>query len=420
VDDLIRSLHRLSGRYVPYLQPYWDEEDLSYVANWLKSGALEDARKKLMDCLKFRFPRSASIVLTDTGKSALYVALRALRVEQGKEVIVPSYCCASVIAAVVRAGCAPVLADSDNHFNISEESVAAALSPRTGAILVPHLFGLRAASLEAIVSLGKGRGIPVIEDVAQAYGLRLANGDLAGTLGDASIFSAGIGKPIMGPGGGWMIINKACSTNFNLASEPIAEERARIADFLCRFTGPRALRGRSEIVHALPARIMGRLPRTPSFDINVWAEKECQVRTIAAGDAWLAARQIERFDTNLERRRQNARRWASILATARIPCTTLPDQANTHAVWPLLFGRGGERRAIRVRRILEREGVATEPCYTPLHLREHGRDFRRTDMKTVDSISPAVFAVPVRPNLLPNDWERIERAAIRASRALAA
>jgi dTDP-4-amino-4,6-dideoxygalactose transaminase len=420
MDDLSRAVRRLSGRYVPYLQPYWDEEDLFNVTAWLNSGAPDDARKKLADSLKSCFPRSVNVVLTDTGKTALYVALKMLGVESGKEVVVPSYCCASIIASVVRAGCTPVLADSDDHFNISDESVDSALSPRTGAILVPHLFGLRAASLEAIAALGQQRGIPVIEDVAQAYGLRLANGELAGSLGDAAIFSAGVGKPVMGPGGGWAIFNRACSASPNLGTEPIKEERARTKDFLRRFTGPRSRRGRGEISHALPSRFAARLRRTSSFDIRSWAEQECRVRTIGAGDAWLAARQIERIDTSLDRRHQNVRRWRSILAAAKISCTTLPDQSNTHAVCPLLFrGDDGKRRSAQFRRILEREGVATEPCYTPLHLREHGRPFRRTEMKVTELIWPMVFAVPVRPNLLLDDWGRIEKAVVRAADLLA-
>src|ERR1039458_4697289 len=124
MDDLIRALRRLSGRYVPYLQPYWDAEDFSAVSAWLKSGTIEDVRGNLVDGLKSRFPQSVEIVLTDSGKSALYVALKMLGLESGDEVIVPSYCCASIIASVLRAECAPVLADSDEHFNISYESVA--------------------------------------------------------------------------------------------------------------------------------------------------------------------------------------------------------------------------------------------------------------------------------------------------------
>jgi dTDP-4-amino-4,6-dideoxygalactose transaminase len=420
MDDLARAWRRLSGRYVPYLQPYWDDEDFFAVRTWLKSGAIDDARAKLTDTIKSRFPQSAKIVLTDTGKSALYVALKMLGIGPGDEVVIPSFCCASVLASAVRAGCTPVLADCDEHFNISAESAAAALSSRTKAIVVPHLYGLKAAALQAIVALARQRGIAVVEDVAQAYGLQLENGVLAGSLGDAAIFSAGLGKPLMGPGGGWAIINRPGGVRPDLAAEPLAEGRRRVANFIARFTGPHWRRGGAEIAHALPARLTARARRQESFSLSSWAERECRAREISAIDAWLAARQIDRIDGSIARRRDNARRWRDLLGQAKVPCATPPDEANTHAIFPLLFdGTLADRTAEKFRRGLERGGVATEPCYTPLHLRAEGRALRRTNMSCCESAWRRVFAVPARPNLLPEDWDRIESVVAQASSSLA-
>ena len=408
MNDLMRGLRRLSGRYVPYLQPYWDEEDVATVGAWLKSGSVEDVRAKLIDALQSRFPRSSEIVLTDSGKSALYVALKMLGLDSADEVIVPSYCCASIIASVVRAGCAPVLADSDEHFNISEASVFEALSARTKAVLVPHLYGVRAASLQAIAELARQRGIAVIEDVAQAYGLQLDGGALAGSVGDAAIFSAGLGKPIMGPGGGWVILNRPCGPRPALAEESSEEGRGRVANFLRRFAGPRWLRGGAEIAHAVSSRLAVRMRRLPSFDLHSWAATECRVRSMSAIDGWLAARQIERIQSNIEQRRQNARRWRALLGKAKISCTAPQDEANTDAIFPLLFeGADAIRTAEKFRDVLERGGVATEPCYTPLHLRVEGRGLRRTKMANCESSWQRVFAVPVRANLRAADWDRI-------------
>jgi dTDP-4-amino-4,6-dideoxygalactose transaminase len=348
------------------------------------------------------------------------VALKMLGIEgAASEVILPSYCCASIVASVVRVGCTPVFSDSDEYFNISIESVTAALSPRARAILVPHLFGLKAGSLESIVALGRQHNIAVIEDVTQAYGLRLSDGSLAGSLGDAAIFSTGLGKPLMGPGGGWVVLNRPGGKRPQLDTESREEGKARIADFAGRFAGPRPRRGRGEILHSLRARLSTLLDRWSQFDIRSWAEHECRARTMSAGDAWFAARQIERIDTNLERRGQNARRWRDLLARTKIPCSTLPDAANVYAIFPLLFrGEGGMHQSIAFRQVLENEGIATEPCYTPLHLRNYGKDFRRTDMTIIESMWKAVFAVPVRPNLQAMDWKRIENAVLRAARAI--
>jgi dTDP-4-amino-4,6-dideoxygalactose transaminase len=417
MSEVMRAVRRLSGLYVPYLQPYWDEQDVAAFENWLDCNSPEDGRDMLRAALNLRFPKSADIVLTDTGKSAFYVALKMLGVEgSASEVILPSYCCASIVASVVRGGCTPVFTDSDEHFNISFESVIAALSPQTRAILVPHLFGLKASSLESIVALGRERNIAVIEDVTQAYGLRLPDGSFAGSVGDAAIFSAGLGKPLMGPGGGWLVLNRPAGKRPELGTEPQEEHRARIADFARRFTGARPHRGRGEILYSVRARLSALLNRWSRFDIPSWAERQCHVRTISVGDAWFAARQIERIDMNLECRAQNARRWRALLMKAKIPCSTLPDAENIYAVFPLLFrGESGARQSNVFRATLENEGIATEPCYTPLHLRDCGKTFRRTEMAMIESIWKAVFAVSVRPNLQAMDWKHIENAVLRAA-----
>jgi len=420
MDDLVRAMRRLSGRYVPYLEPYWDRDDFTGVDTWLKSGVIADARPRLIGLLKSRFPQSEDVVLTDSGKTAIWVVLKMRGLAPGDEVIVPSYCCASVLASVLRAGCAPVLVDSDDQFNISEKSVLAALSPRIKAILVPHLFGLKAAALEAIVDLGRKRGIPVIEDVAQAYGLKLESGALAGTLGDAAIFSAGLGKPLMGPGGGWAIVNRRMAGAPALETEPAEEGRARVSEFLRRFTGAHWRRGGAEIAHALPARFAVRKRQLPNFDLTTWAETECRLRAMSPIDAWLAARQIERIESNIDLRQANAARWRKLLAAAKIPCVTPPDAANIHTIFPLLFdGKDAVRTAATVRHALEQGGVATEPCYTPLHLRVEGKTMKRTDMAVCESFWQRMFAVTCRPNLSPGDWRRIESAVARAGAAVA-
>jgi len=419
MDDFIRAFRRMPGLYVPYLQPFWRQQDIDAADAFLNSQGVEDVRESLRARLKCQFPSSKEIILTDTGKSALYVALKMLGVKPHDEVIMPSYCCASVIASVVRAGCTPVLADSDQHFNISKESVSEALTPRSRAILVPHLFGLKADSIEAIVALARQYDIAVIEDVAQAFGLQLPHGMPAGSLGDAAIFSAGVGKPIMGPGGGWVVMNRSVAVRPELGAEPVEVGRHRLKLFLRRFWGARAKRGFAEITYALHTRFAAR-SQTSDFDVHGWAHKECLVREMSVIDAWFAASQIDTIKDNLELRRQNSQRWRGLLDGANIQYATLPNGNIVHAAFLVLFqGRKGVRQAMRFRRQLEHSGIATEPCYMPLHMREYGRHFPRTRMPVTESMWQSVFALPVRPNLESSDWQWIEKAVKRAGSALA-
>ena len=118
------------------------------------------------------------------GTDALTIALRALGVRAGDEVVVPSFTFYATAEATVNAGAVPVFCDVDPEtFCVTRETMAAALSPRTAAVVPVHLFGNVAPVTEL-----RELGVPVLEDAAQAVGGRL-NGRRAGALGDAATFS---------------------------------------------------------------------------------------------------------------------------------------------------------------------------------------------------------------------------------------
>lgn len=110
------------------------------------------------------------VVAVSSGTAALYLALAALGVQRGKKVIIPSYTCASVYAAVAYAGGLPVCADTgEDTVNITPSTVKAVLDDQVAAIIVPHMFGFE-ADIDGLLALG----CPVIEDCAQALGGRYA------------------------------------------------------------------------------------------------------------------------------------------------------------------------------------------------------------------------------------------------------
>ena len=118
------------------------------------------------------------------GTDAITIALRALGVEPGDEVVVPSLTFYASAEAIVNAGARPVFCDVDPATrNVSTDTVRAVLSPRTRAIVAVDLFGVPAPVPEL-----RELGLPVLEDAAQAAGASLA-GVRAGALGDAATFS---------------------------------------------------------------------------------------------------------------------------------------------------------------------------------------------------------------------------------------
>ena len=130
------------------------------------------------------------------GTDAITIALRALGVAPGDDVVVPALTFYASAEGVVNAGARPVFCDVDfDTRNVTVETVRAALTPRTTAIVSVDLFGLPAPDLSEL-------GVPVLEDAAQAAGAR-RDGRMAGTLGTAATFSFYPSKnlPAFGDGG---------------------------------------------------------------------------------------------------------------------------------------------------------------------------------------------------------------------------
>ena len=139
---------------------------------------------------------------TNNGTTALQLALLALGVGRGDEVIVPAQTFIATAEAVVHTGARPVFVDVlESTACMDPAALAAALTPQTRAIIPVHLFG-QAAELEPILDLARARAIPVIEDACQAHGATY-QGRRVGSFGIASCFSFYPGKNLgaFGEGG---------------------------------------------------------------------------------------------------------------------------------------------------------------------------------------------------------------------------
>jgi dTDP-4-amino-4,6-dideoxygalactose transaminase len=127
-------------------------------------------------------------VAVNSGTSALVLALLALGIGRGDEVVVPSFSFAATANAVALTGARPVFADIEpEHFCLDPDAVAAAITPRTAAVLPVHLYG-HPAAMDRIVDIAARHGLAVVEDAAQAH-LAGLDGRPVGTFGAAAAFS---------------------------------------------------------------------------------------------------------------------------------------------------------------------------------------------------------------------------------------
>jgi perosamine synthetase len=168
---------------------------------WLGGPKVQAFEQKWAELYGFR--HAISVNSWTTG---LTTAVGAIGIAPGDEVIVSPYTMSASATAVLFYGGIPVFADIDPvTCNLSAETIRACISPRTKAILVVHLFG-QAADMDPIMALARAHGLKVIEDAAQAPGIRY-HGRSVGAIGDIGGFSLNYHKHIHTGEGGMLVTN---------------------------------------------------------------------------------------------------------------------------------------------------------------------------------------------------------------------
>ena len=186
---------------IPHSRPSISDSDIQAVASVLKSGQLSQGPKvrEFEKKLALLIGKKKAVAVS-SGSAALHLALLALDVKESDEIIIPSYVCSAVLNAVNYTGATAVLVDIDPlTFNISVEVAKRAITRKTRAIIVPHMFGCP-AEIDKLSELG----IPLIEDCAQAIGANF-KGQRAGSFGLLSVFSFYATKVIAAAEGGMVL-----------------------------------------------------------------------------------------------------------------------------------------------------------------------------------------------------------------------
>ena len=161
---------------------------------------VENMEKEFCQYLKCKHAIGVS-----SGTDALLLALMAIDIKPGDEVIVPTYSFFATAGVVSRLNAVPVLADIDPlTFNISVDDIKRKITSKTKAIIPVHLYG-QSAAMEKIMRIAKEKNIFVIEDAAQAIGTEYKDGKCVGTIGDIGCFSFFPSKNLGGYGDGGLV-----------------------------------------------------------------------------------------------------------------------------------------------------------------------------------------------------------------------
>ena len=213
-------------KLVPVNTPFLSGNEQAYVQQCIEGGWLS-GEGPFIGRFEDSFSRYIGMehgIAVSSGSAALDIAVAALGIGLGDEVIMPAFTIISPALSVVRAGAVPVLIDSDPiTWNMDVQQVEQRITKRTKAIIVVHIYGLP-VDMEPLLALAKQYNLPVVEDAAEMHG-QVYKGKKCGSFGTISIFSFYANKHITTGEGGMLLCNDTalaarCKKLRNLCFEP--------------------------------------------------------------------------------------------------------------------------------------------------------------------------------------------------------
>jgi dTDP-4-amino-4,6-dideoxygalactose transaminase len=310
----------------------------------------------------------AEAIGVSSGTDALLVALMALGIGPGDEVITSTYSFFATAGSVARLGAVPRLVDIDpSTYNLSPAAVRAAITPRTRAIIPVHLYGL-CAEMDEILAIAAQAGVPVVEDACQAIGATYKSRQ-AGSMGAAGCFSFFPSKNLGGFGDGGLV-----TTNDRALARAV-----------------RSLRNHGSETRYYHGQVGG------NFRLDALQAAVLRVK-------------LPHLDRWTSMRRNNADRYRQLFERTRCgERVTLPVAADDRFhVYNQFVVRVPARDAVRA--YLTEHGVGTEVYYpVPFHLQEcfASLGYRRGDFPEAERASASTLALPIFAELTPTQQETV-------------
>ena len=335
--------------FIPHSRPTLGDKEIDAVAAVIRSGHIAEgevvARFEKTFAARIGFHHAVAV---SSGTAALHLALLAMGIGHGHEVIMPSYVCSALLHAVQYVGARPVPAEADPlTLNIDSNDVEKRMTSRTAAIIVPHMFGL-AADLDRLLQLN----VPIIEDCAQATGGTYHQKPL-GTIGDVAIFSFYATK-MLATGEGGMVVSKS------------PEIIARVRDL-------KAYDGKS----------------TDTVRYNY---KMTDVQA-ALGEV-----QLGRLQEFIQQRRTIARRYRENFKSLSLK---LPAESDEHTYYRFVIGLEADCDGV-IRKLAQKAVGCARPVFMPIH-----RHLQQSSYPVTDKIWQTSLSIPIYPSLDNSEIEHI-------------
>jgi dTDP-4-amino-4,6-dideoxygalactose transaminase len=362
---------------IPFNRPYLTGRELSYIAEAHMNGQLAGDGQFTKKCQRWLedLGETRKALLTHSCTAALEMAAILCDIQQGDEVIMPSYTFVSTANAFVLRGATPVFVDVRiDTLNIDETKIEAAITPRTKAIVPVHYAGI-ACEMDTIMAIAKRHGLYVIEDAAQAC-LSTYKGRQLGTIGDLGCFSFHETKNIIcGEGGALMVNNASMVERAEIIREKGTNRSRYLRGEIDKYTwtdmGSSFLPG--EVISAF-----------------LWAQME--------DSKWITEQRLalwERYDEELRGR-------SPLLRTP-----TIPDDCGHNAHMYYVIDESGKGRDEIIGR-LRSQGVHAVFHYVPLHtspfgLRQGSNKTAFVELPVTDYVANNLIRLPLWIGLSNSD-----------------
>ncbi len=373
-------------KYIPVSEPSLMGNEKRYLAECIDTGWISSEGpfvRKLESGMAERMQRKHGIAVCN-GSVALDVAMAALGIGAGDEVILPSFTIISCAAAIVRCGEIPVVVDSDPFtWNMRADMIEALITPQTKAIMAVHIYGLP-VDMDPLLALARKHNLSVIEDAAEVIG-QTYKGRHCGGIGDISTLSFYPNKHVTTGEGGMVLVN----------DDAIAS-RCRDLRNLC----------------------FGKQRRFVHEEVG-WNFRMSNLQA-AVGTA-----QLERLKETVARKREIGRRYQELLGgnpafQVSLPSTTYAD--NIYWVFGIVLNDSVPFDADEAMRRLHALGIGTRPFFWPMHAQPvfHKRGlFKGVQCPVAERLGRRGFYVPGALNLSDEDIERVVGAVVNLVRGTA-